>query len=157
MRRVMDIDVLRGQLEREIAAADEAIRGRETHIEALKQENEEAAARIEHAREALAMLDQLIAKLEALGPLATEAAPADQTGKRVPQKKIVDPIVAGVGRSGIAFDEIITHAKRSRGVDLKPASLKSFLSRMKAEGIYEQCEDGKWRLRASPSSRAAAE
>jgi predicted nucleic acid-binding Zn-ribbon protein len=51
---VMDIGVLRGQLEREIAAADEAIRGRETQIEALKHENEEAVARIEHAREALA-------------------------------------------------------------------------------------------------------
>jgi hypothetical protein len=59
------------------------------------------------------MLDQLIEKLEMLGPFATEAAPRDETGKRVPQKKIVDPIVAGAERSGIAFEEIIAHAKRS--------------------------------------------
>ena len=103
------------------------------------------------------MLDQLIAKLEVLGPLATEAAPGDRTGKRVPQKKIVDPIVAGAERRGITVEEMIAHAKQSHGVDLKPASLKSFLSRMKAEGIYEQREGGKWRLCAPPSSRAAAE
>ena len=153
----MNIDVLREQLEREIASADEAIRGRETQIEALKQDNEQAVARIEHAREALAMLDQLIAKLEVLGPLASEAALGDKTGKRVPQKKIVDPIVAGAERSGITVEEIIAQAKQSHGVDLKPGSLKSFLSRMKADGIYEMREDGKWRLCASPSSRAAAE
>ena len=153
----MDIDVLREQLEREIAAADEAIRGRETQIAALKQENEGAVARIEHAREALAVLDQLIAKLEVLGPLATEPAPGDRAGKRVPQKKIVDPIVAGAERSGITVEEMIAHAKQWHGVDLKPASLKSFLSRMKAEGIYEQREDGKWRLCPPASSKAAAE
>ena len=153
----MDIDVLRGQLEREIAAADEATRDRETQIAALKQENEEAVRRIEHAREALAMLDQLIEKLEVLAPLASDAASGDQTGKRVPQKKIVDPIIAGGERSGITVEEIIADAKRSHGVDLKPASLKSFLSRMKADGVYEQREDGRWRLCASPSSRAAAE
>ena len=153
----MNIDVLRGQLEREIAAADEAIRGRETQIDVLKQENAEAVARIEHAKEALAMLDQLIEKLEVLGPLASDAATGDQAGKRIPQKKIVDPIVAGAERSGIAFEEVIAQAKRAHGIDLKPASLKSFLSRMKAEGIYEQREDGRWRLCAPPSSRAAAE
>ena len=153
----MDIDVLRGQLEREIAAADEAIRGREMQIDVLKQENTEAVARIEHAKEALAMLDQLIEKLEVLGPLASAAATGDHARKRLPQKKIVDPIVAGAERSGVAVEEIIAHAKRSHSVDLKPASLKSFLSRMKAEGIYEQREDGRWRLCAPPSSRAAAE
>jgi septal ring factor EnvC (AmiA/AmiB activator) len=153
----MDIDVLRGQLEREIASADEAIRSGEAQIEALKEENADAAARIEHAREALAVLDQLLEKLEVLGPLAVDVARGDRAGKRVPQKKIVDPIVAGAERSGIAFEEIIAQAKRSHGVDLKPASLKSFLSRMKVEGIYEQREDGNWRPSALPSSRAAAE
>ena len=153
----MDIDVLRGQLEREIAAANEAIRGRETQIETLKQENAEAVRRIENAREALAMLDRLIEKLEVLGPLATEAALAGHAGKRVPQKKIVDPIIEVAGLDGVAVDEIVAQAKRSHGVDLKPASLKSFLSRMKADGIYEQREDGRWRLSAPASSRAAAE
>ena len=152
----MDIDVLREQLEREIATANEAIRGRETHIEALRQENEEEVARIAHAREALAMLDQLIEKLDLLGPLAADAVPGNAP-KRVPQKKIVSPIVASAERSGISFEEIIAHAKRAHGIDLKSASLKSFLSRMKSEGIYEQRQDGNWRLCASPSSRAAAE
>jgi hypothetical protein len=69
----------------------------------------------------------------------------------------VDPIVAGAERNGIAFEEIIVEAKRSHGVDLKPASLKSFLSRTKAEGVYEQREDGTWRLCAPASTRAAAE
>ena len=126
----MDIGVLRGQLRREIAAADEAIRGREAQIDKLKQENAEAVTRIEHAKEALAMLDQLIEKLEMLGPLASDVATGDHVGKRAPQKKIVDPIIAGAERGGIAFEEIIANAKGSHGIELKPASLKSFLSRM---------------------------
>jgi hypothetical protein len=69
----------------------------------------------------------------------------------------VDPIVAGAERSGITVEDIIAHAKQSHGVDLKPASLKSFLSRMKADGIYELSEGGRWRLCAPASSRAAAE
>jgi hypothetical protein len=154
----MDIGVLRGQLERKIAAADEEIRGREAQIGgALKQENEAAIARIKDAREALAMLDQVSEKIEALGPLEADAASGDAQGKRVPQKKIVDPIIEDAELSGIAFEEIIAHARRSHGVELKSASLKSFLSRMKAEGIYEQSEDGRWRLSTSASSRAAAE
>ena len=153
----MDIEGLRGQLEREIAAADEAIRGREAQIEAVKQENDEALRRIEHAREALAVLDQLIEKLEVLGPLATDAVSGDQDRKRVPQKKIVNPIIEIAGQEGVIVDEILAQAKRAHGVDLKPASLKSFLSRMKADGFYEQREDGKWRLCAPASSRVAAE
>jgi hypothetical protein len=152
----MDIDLLRRQLERRIAVTDEEIRGREAQIQALKQENEEALSHMKDAREALAMLEQVGEKIEALGPLEDEAVSADAGGKRIPQKKIVDPIIDIAGLDGITFDEIVARARQSNGVALKPASLKSFLSRMKAEGIYEQRADGRWRL-AQSASRVAAE
>jgi hypothetical protein len=152
----MDIDMLRAQLERKIAAADEEIRGREAQIEALKRENEEAIARIKDAREALAMLHQVGEKIGALGPLEDEAVSGNAGGKRVQQKKIVDPIIESAERSGITFEEIVAEARQAHGVELKPASLKSFLSRMKAEGVYEQRTDGRWRL-AQSAPRAAAE
>ena len=99
------------------------------------------------------LLAQVGEKIGALGPLENEAGAAG--GKRVPQKKIVDPIIEVAGLEGIAFEAIIAKASQSHGVELKPASLKSFLSRMKAEGVYEQRTDGRWRL--TQPTRAAAE
>ena len=113
----MDIEVLRERLERKIATADEEIRGRESQIEALKRENEEAFARIKEAREALAMLEQIGEKIEALGPLQDDAMLRHAAGKRVQQKKIADPLIEAAGREGITLEEIVARARQSRGVE----------------------------------------